>query len=116
MRQGGYLVTRGMTGSATNMIIRGLIPFIEEVAEEIGGKVLGRTKKRKYDKQKEKFYEEYDISVELVAVNGKDLFDPIINKVKQKIKDKNIKVSVQPTNLLIRSPEIKINVKIVEKK
>jgi len=116
MRQGGYLVTRGMTGSATNMIIRGLIPFIDELVEELGGNVLKRGRRRKYDESTKKHYDEYEIYVELAAVNGKDLFDPIINKVKKRIDNKSVDIVATATKLSVKSPDIKINVKIVEKK
>ena len=116
MRQGGYLVTRGLTGSATNLIIRGLIPTIEEEIERAGGNVVRRGRRRKYDKEKDRYYEEYNIYVELLSVNGKDVFEPIINKVQHKINNKNISISVQPTKLSVKSPDIRINVKVVEKK
>lgn len=116
MRGGGYLVTRGMTGSATYLIIRGLFPLIEKEIEEAGGVIVNRGRRRKYDKQKKHYYDEYDIYVELSAVNGKDLFEPIINKVKHKVKDKDISIDVKPTKLSVQSPDIRINVKIVEKK
>ena len=49
------------------------------------------------------------------AINGKDLFDPIINKVKYRVKDHDINIVVNPKKLTIKSPDIKINVKMVEK-
>ncbi len=114
MRQGGYLVTRGLTGNHSNMIVRGLIPFIEEVIESLGGRVLGSpSKKRKYDELIDDYYDEYTILAELSAINGKDLFNPIINKVNKKFKDKNLSIQVEATNLVIRSPDIKVNVKVV---
>ena len=51
----------------------------------------------------------------LDADHGKDLFDPIINKVKYRIKDHDINIVVNPKKLTIKSPDIKINVKMVEK-
>jgi len=114
-RAGGFLLTRGLGGNVTHLLVRGFLPVIEEIIQEAGGKVLGRVKRKKYDRENDKFYEEYNIYVELTSVNGKDLFEPIINKVKHKISDKNISISVQPTKLSVKSPDIKINVKVVEK-
>lgn len=116
MRQGGYLLTRGLLGSHTNMIIRGFITDIEEIIESAGGVIHGRSRKRKYDSEKEEYYDEYTISAELAAINGKDVFDPIINKVNKKFKDKNIKIEVTPTKLSIKSPDIVVNVKVVGSK
>lgn len=116
MRQGGFLVTRGLTGSATNMIIRGMIPLVEEVIEELGGRVLGRPKKRKIKGEHDEYIDEYTIVAKLDEVNGKDLLDPIINKVNKKFSDENITITANADKLIIKSPDIKIDVVLVRSK
>ena len=115
IRAGGFLLTRGLGGNPTHVLVQGFLPVIEEEIKKVGGKFVRREKQKKYDEENDRFYEEYNIYVELTAVNGKDLFEPIINKVKHKISDKNISISVQPKKLSVQSPDIKINVKVVEK-
>ena len=113
-RPGGLLVTRGLGGVPTQVIVQGFLPFLVEVVEEAirtsGGKVVKRTK-RAYDE-----IDEYNISVQLVAINGKDLFEPIINNIRYSVKDTNISISASAKKLVIQSPDININVKIVENK
>jgi len=112
MRQGGYLITRGLLGSHTNMIIRGFITDIEEIIESSGGIIHGRSSTRRHDRETDEYWDEYTISAELSEINGKDVFEPIINKVSKKYKDKNIKIEVTPTKLSIRSPDIVVVVKV----
>ena len=116
MRQGGFLITRGMTGSATNMIIRGMIPLVEEVIKELGGRVLGRPKKSVYMDEYDNLIDEYTIVAKLEEVNGKDLIDPIFNKVKKKFGNETITISASADKLVIKSPDIKIDVVLVRSK
>ena len=113
-RPGGLLVTRGLGGGPTQVIVRGFLPFLVEIVEEAirtsGGKVVKRSK-RVYDQ-----IEEYNISVQLVAINGKDLFEPIINNIRYTAKYSDISISASAKKLTIQSPNININVKIVENK
>ena len=113
-RAGGFLATRGLGGNPTHVLVQGFIPVIEEELLK-RGRSYTKEYVRKYDEIKKEYYDEYNIYVELSAINGKDLFKPIINKVKYKTKDKDINVSVTPKKLTIQSPDIKINVKMVEK-
>ena len=113
-RPGGLLVTRGLGGPTTQMITRGFLPFlVDQVVDAArGARVFGRRAKDKY----QDLLEELKISVALVAINGKELFNPIINNVRHLIKDESeIKIKASPRKLTIQSPEISINVKIVEK-
>lgn len=113
-RAGGFLATRGLGGSHTHLIVRG---FLEVIQQEIAkrGRSYNKEYIRKYDEVKKEYYDEYNIYVELSAINGKDLFDPIINKIKYKVKDNDVNIVATPKKLSIQSPDIKINVKIVEK-
>ena len=110
----GFTITRGLGGSASSLIVRGFVEQIEQEILRLGGKYRKDHIKR-YDEKTERHYEEFNIYVELSAINGKDLFDPIINKVKYRIKNHDINIAVNPKKLTIKSPEIKINVRMVEK-
>jgi|TARA_Y100000015_G_scaffold42676_1_gene50661 hypothetical protein len=113
----GFTVTRGLGPGATptNLIVRGFLEVIQETLIK-RGQSYKKEKIRRYDHETETYYDEYNIVVQLVAINGKELFNPIINKVKHLIKDENdIKIKASPKKLTIQSPEISINVKIVEK-
>ena len=117
MRAGGFLVTRGMTGSHTNMLVRGMIPFIEEALEELGAKIIGRTKKEKvYDESDNVEYDEYTIVAKLEEVNGKDLVKPIINKINKQFSDINITITATADKLTVKSPDIKVDVVLVRSK
>lgn len=115
-RPGGFLLTRGLGGPATQLVVRGFIPVIEEIIVR-QGKSYSKEKRRKYDPRTKEYYDEYNISVQLVAINGKELFNPIINNIKHIVKDDdNITIKVSPKKLTIKSPDISVNVKIMEKK
>ena len=119
MRQGGFLITRGLTGTHTNMIIRGMIPLIEEVIDNLANqgkvRIIDRKSRKKYEDIKKNEIDEYIITVELLGINGKDLFEPIINKVtKTFVEDNNIIIEAEPTQLVIKQPNIEINVKIID--
>lgn len=110
----GFTVTRGLGGGASGLIARGLVEQVEEVLIKRGRRYK-KEYTRRYDEETKRYYEEFNIYVELSAINGKDLFNPIINKVKYRIKDHDINIVVNPKKLTIKSPDIKINVKMVEK-
>ena len=114
MKLGGVLLTRGMTGSASMMIKRAMT-FIEDEIRKRGGRVVSRKSRKYYDSVQKRDIDEYTIVAELSQINGKDLFDPIINKVKAQIQDKDVNIIVTPTKLIIKSPDINIQVKLVEK-
>ena len=114
MKLGGVLLTRGMTGSASMMIKRAMT-FIEDEIRKRGGRVVSRKSRKYYDSVQKRDIDEYTIVAELSQINGKDLFDPIINKVKAQIQDKDVSIIVTPTKLIIKSPDINIQVKLVEK-
>jgi len=115
-RAGGFLATRGLGGSVTHVLVQGFLPVVIEEVLIKRGRSYKKEKSRKYDKKTKRYYDEYNIYVELTSVNGKDLFEPIINNVKYKITDEDLKITVQPTKLTVQSPDIKVNVKMVEKK
>jgi hypothetical protein len=115
MRLGGYLITRGMTGSASRLMVRALTPFIEEEIRKRGGRVVSRKTESYYDAIQKREIDEYTIVAALSQINGKDLFEPIINKVRTQIQDKDVSITVTPTKLIIKSPDINIKVKLVEK-
>ena len=110
----GFTVTRGLGGTVSSLIVRG---FVEQIEDELlkRGRSYKKDYIRRYDDETKRYYEEYNIYVELSAINWKDLFDPIINKVKYRVKDHDINIVVNPKKLTIKSPDIKINVKMVEK-
>ena len=90
---GGFLVTRGLGGNPTHVLVQGFLPVIEQELLK-RGRSYKKTLTRKYDEKTKKYYDEYNIYVELSAINGKDLFEPIINKVKYRIKDEDVNVTV----------------------
>lgn len=108
-------MTRGMTGSASAMMTRALVFTIEEAIRKKGGRVVNRKSRKYYDSVQKREIDEYTIVAALSQINGKDLFDPIINKVKAQIQDKDVVITVTPTKLIIKSPDINIQVKLVEK-
>lgn len=110
----GFTVTRGLGGSPSSLIVRG---FVEQIQDELlkRGRSYKKEYSRKYDEKTKRYYDEYNIYVELSAINGKDLFDPIINKIKYKIENHDIDIVASPKKLTVKSPDIKINVKMVEK-
>ena len=114
-RPGGLLVTRGMRGPTTQLIVRGFLPTIFEDFVDVarGARVFGRSAKDKYDD----LLEELKISVALIAINGKDLLKPIINKVSTSYENKPTpRIEVTPTKLSVKKPDIKVEVKSVRSK
>ena len=114
-RPGGLLVTRGMGGPTTQMIVRGFLPLlVDEIAAAArGARVFGRRAKDRY----QDFLEELKISVALVAINGKDLLKPIINTVSTTYEDKPTpRIEVTPTKLAVKRPDIKVEITSVRSK
>lgn len=90
----GFLVTRGLGGSATNMIARGFIPAIRAVIK--GGR-------RFAEKSLAHLEESLKISVMLVSANGKELVRPIINNVARIFRnDDQYSIKVKPQKLIAR--------------
>ena len=113
----GFTVTRGLGPRATPsaLIVRGFVETIEDILVK-RGRAYKKEKIRRFDRETKTAYDEYNITVQLVAINGKELFNPIINSIRHLIEDESdIKIKASPKKLTIQSPEISINVKIVEK-
>jgi len=113
-RPGGLLVTRGLGGPTTQVIARGFLPFlVDQVVDAArGARIAGRRAKDKY----QDLLEELKISVALVAINGKDLINPIINKVSTTYQDKPTpRIEVTPTKLAVKNPEIIVEAEIRRK-
>tara|TARA_R110001583_G_scaffold80629_1_gene216208 strand:- start:807 stop:1136 length:330 start_codon:yes stop_codon:yes gene_type:complete len=98
----GMLVTRGLTGSATSMIARGLIPSTIRAVIKGGGRFIKRAIAEVEDQLK--------ISINLISMNGKELSEPIFNKVSKLFKSNHdIVLSVFPKTLTVRkSRKIKV--------
>ena len=114
-RPGGLLVTRGLGGPTTQVITRGFLPLlVDQIVDTVRGtRVFGRRAKNKY----QDFLEELKISAALVAINGKDLLNPIINTVRTTYEDKPTpRIEVTPTKLSVKKPDIKVEVKSVRSK
>ena len=114
-RPGGLLVTRGLGGPPTQVIVRGFLPLlVDQIVDTARGtRVFGRRAKDKY----QDFLEELKISVALVAINGKDLLNPIINTIRTTYEDKPTpRIEVTPTKLSVKKPDIKVEVKSVRSK
>ena len=88
--------------------------LIDQIVDTARGtRVFGRRAKKRY----EDFLEELKISVALVAINGKDLLNPIINTVRTTYEDKPTPhIEVTPTKLSVKKPDIKVEVKSVRSK
>jgi len=113
-RPGGLLVTRGLGGAPTQLIVRGFLPFVDAVAEVVrGARVHGRRRKQELTD----LFEELQISVALLAINGKELINPIINKVSTTFKSEPApKIEVTPKKLSVKQPEIIVEVQNVRSK
>ena len=105
----GFIVTRGFGPGATpsNLIARGFIPAIGVVTVVRGAVRRGRRAKQQFGD----FLEELKVTAALIAINGKDLFNPIFNTVRSSYKDEPApKIHVTPTKLAVRQPDIKVKV------
>lgn len=112
-RPGGLLVTRGLGGEPTNLVVRGFLPFLQTVADVVrGAKIVGRRKA----KEIQELFEEIKISVALLAINGKDLASPIINKITTTfIPEPAPEIQVIAKKLSIKQPEIIVEAEIRRK-
>lgn len=101
-----FIVTRGLGGSASDLIGRGLFEHVRAVFK--GGR---RFVKKAYKELEESI----KISAMLLSVNGKELVKPIINNVTKIFSDKDeINLEVLPKKLIARkSNEIKVDAKII---
>jgi hypothetical protein len=107
----GFTVTRGLGPRATPsaLIVRGFIT--EEVVELLRG---GARTARKFVGD---LLEEIKISASLVAINGKDLVNPIINIVRKSYADEPTpEIRVTPTKLTVKQPDIKVKAMKVRNK
>ena len=112
----GFVVTRGLGpgASVTNLIARGFVPAIQEAVEAARGAIR---KAKRAKQQFEDFLEELKVTAMLVAINGKDLVQPIINTVRTSYRDEPTpEIQVTPTKLAVRQPEIKVKVTQVRNK
>ena len=109
----GFTITRGLGpgASTTNLIVRGFLPAVVDVVR--GARVFGgRAKKQFAD-----LLEDLKVSVALVAINGKDLLNPIINTVRTTYKDEpSPRIEVTPTKLAVKKPDIKVEVTNIRNK
>ena len=114
-RSGGLLVTRGLGGAPTHVLVRGFLPTTAAAAVEV---VRGAVRRGRRAKQQfEDFLEELKVTVALVAINGKDLVKPIINTARTSYKDEPTpEIQVTPTKLAVRQPDIKVKVTQVRNK
>ena len=110
----GFVVTRGLGpgASVTNLIARGFMPS-SVVAAVRGAIRRGRRAKQQFGE----FLEELKVSVALIAINGKDLVNPIFNVVRASYNDEPTpEIRVTPTKLAVRQPDIKVKVTQVRNK
>ena len=100
-----FVVTRGLGGSATNMIARGFVPLVRAITAG-GGRFI---KKSLADLE-----ESFKISAMLLSINGKELTKPIINTVSRVFKgDEDYSLNVTPKKLVVRkSNEISVEAKL----
>lgn len=102
----GFTVTRGFGGSPSAFIVQGF--FIEEAVNVYRG---SRVFTKKAKQGLADLLEDLKVSVALVAINGKDLLNPIINKVHTSYRDTPTpRIEVVPTKLAVRQPDIQIKV------
>ncbi len=114
-RPGGLLVTRGLGGQPTHLLVRGFLPAAAVDVVEAARGVIRRGRRAK--RQFEEFLEELKVTAALIAINGKDLVKPIINTVRTSYKDEPTpEIQVTPTKLAVRQPEIKVRVTQVRNK
>jgi len=106
------ILTRGLTGSASQAILAGLGP--NPITDAVRGAVR---RGRRAKQQLGELLEELKVSVALIAFNGKDLVNPIINAMRTSYKDEPApRIEVTPTRLAVKQPDIKINVTNVRSK
>ena len=101
----GFAVTRGLGGSATNLMSRGFLPTFRRIIK--GGR-------RFAERAVAELEESLKISVMLLSANGKELSKPIVNNISKVFKDTNdIAIRVLPKTLIRRKSErIKVTAKL----
>ena len=101
----GMLVTRGLTGSATNMIARGFIPTIRSIIK--GGTRFAKKVVRDIEQN-------LKISVMLISANGKEFSKPIISSVSKIFKSSDsITIAAKHKSLKTKkSKRIKVTAKL----
>ena len=108
----GFVVTRGLGPGATttNLIARGFMPAIAEVVR--GARITGRRAKQAL----ESYIDELKISVALLAINGKDLVNPILNTVKASYSnEEKVTITAEPVKLAVKQPEIIVEAEVRRK-
>lgn len=112
-RPGGLIVTRGLGGPPTQLIVRGFLPFIEDIADIVRGSIIrGRRKKEEI----QELFEDLKISIALIAINGKDLIKPIINTVRTSYSNNNdINIEVTPKKLVVNKPQVIVEAEVRRK-
>ena len=106
-----FVVTRGFGPGATpsSFIAQGLVHG--RVVEVVRGAVR---RGRKAKQQLGELLDELKVTAALVAINGKDLFSPIINTINTSYRDEPTpEIKVTPVSLAVKQPEIKVSVKQV---
>lgn len=101
----GLMVTRGLTGSSTNMIARGFIPTVRNIIKggsRFAKKVIGD------------FSETLKISAMLINTNGKELSKPIVSNITKVYKTtSDIVIKAIPKKLIARkAPSPKVTAKL----
>jgi len=96
----GFYITRGLGGSVSSLISQGFISDVRRIF--VGAKRF--TKKLVAD-----IREDLNISVMLLSTNGKELLEPIFNKVTKAFTPSDVQINVSPKKLILRkSDHIKI--------
>ena len=106
----GFTVTRGFGGSVgpSAFIVQGFFPVVEETIR--GAVRRGRRAKE----QLRELLEDLKVTGALIAINGKDLFNPIINTISTSYRNEpSPEIQVTPVKLVVKQPEIKVSVKQV---
>ena len=108
-RPGGLLVTRGLGGAPTHLLVRGFLPAAAVAAVEVARGLVRRGRRAKQGF--EDFLEELKVTVALVAINGKDLVKPIFNTVRASYSETpQPQIKVVPIKVVVQQPEIEVKV------
>jgi hypothetical protein len=105
----GFTVTRGLGPGATpsSLIARGFISAVAEIVR--GARITGRRAKQAL----EDYIDELKISVALLAINGKDLVNPILNTVRTNYSnEKKVIITAAPVKLTVKQPQIIIEAEV----
>mgnify|MGYP001469725936 CR=1 FL=1 len=105
----GLMVTRGLGGSATHLVVRGFLPTLRRIIK--GGS-------RFAERAVAELEESLKISVMLLSANGKELAKPIVNNISRVFKGTNdIVVRALPKTLKRRKSErIKVTANLKDEK